>query len=507
MTIKKFYFNLHMANYRGIPNFSFTRMVPKILFAFVVACSFISASEIPSELENPPVLRLALTIKTGNEDFSSDLDLSVLGIRRLENDASSSKRARLVDTSDEDGTDNQDAASTTSSPTAEISEQEAAPLTVVSCMKGTTSRPPRSVTFHPDAIDASTYDVNGEDAETRFFDAVFRRQFNLAFAMRQQGFVLSNSQLVFYRIMGILRSQNPMNEFIRFFFANYPYVFTQKYDEKLGSIYHGISQNNVDFILTNYPTARAVHLGLFKEALRNRNLILNADIFDISEMKYEHVQQLIQAAEESKREDVVADIVAKAPNFRNHETSILIEAIDKIYLSQIEIILKRSDAIRLVLFKPDIGPYEGRNAIDLAIKAHDDGKDEHYSVMLALLPILHQFNSITRFDDARALLNDFTDNCFEADNNETILMALKDELDSIWLWAKIKLIPQEFIALIQDKLARFSAEGPESEEETVVDEAEVNIVSYDADLLDNEPTEQTDEDEDDLVSLSDSDSN
>ena len=37
-------------------------------------------------------------------------------------------------------------------------------------------------------------------------------------------------------------------------------------------------------------------------------------------------------------------------------------------------------------------------------------------------------------------------------------MALKDELDSIWLWAKIKLIPQEFIALIQDKLARFSAE-------------------------------------------------
>ena len=124
-------------------------------------------------------------------------------------------------------------------------------------------------------------------------------------------------------------------------FANYPYVFTQKYDEKLGSIYHGISQNNVDFILTNYPTARAVHLGLFKEALRNRNLILNADIFDLSEMKYEHVQQLIQTAEESKREDVVADIVAKAPNFRNHETSILIEAIDKIYLSQIEIILKK----------------------------------------------------------------------------------------------------------------------------------------------------------------------
>ena len=80
-----------------------------------------------------------------------------------------------MDTSDEDGTDNQDAASTTSSPTAEISEQEAALLTVVSCMKGTTSRPPRSVTFHPDAIDASTYDVNEKmlkrDSLMLFLDA------------------------------------------------------------------------------------------------------------------------------------------------------------------------------------------------------------------------------------------------------------------------------------------------------------------------------------------------
>lgn len=479
-------------------------MVSKILLAFVLACSFISASEIPSELEKPPVLRRAMTIKTGNEDFSSDLDMSVLGIRRFENDASSSKRAKLVDTSDEDGTDNQDAASTTSSPTAEISEQEVTPFTVVSCMKGTTSRPARSVTFHPDVINASTYDVKGDDAETRFFDAVFRRKFNLAFAMRQQGLVLSNSQLVFYRIMGILRSKNPMSEFIRFFFTNYPYVFTQKYDEQLGSIYYGISQNNVDFILTSYPTARAVHLGIFKEALRNSELILNDVIFDLSEMKYELVQQLVQAAEESNREDVVADIITKTPNFRNHETSLLIEAIDKMNLRQIEIIIKRSDAISLVLFKPEIGSYEGRNAIDLAVTVHDEGKDEHYSVMLALLPVLCQFTSITKYDDARALLNDFTDNCFEADNNEEILMALKDELDKILLWAKIKLIPQEFIALIQDKLARFSAEGPESEEETVVDEAEVNIVGYDADLLDNEPTEQTDED-DDLVSLSDSD--
>ena len=335
-----------------------------------------------------------------------------------------------------------------------------------SCFKGTTPRPSRSVSFDTEAI---SFNVNeGSESEIRFFEAIFRRNFDFASNMRQQGLVLSNSNTVFCKIMGILKNSKTSEAFIKFFFQYFPYIFSQKYE--FGSIYEGISQNNASYILKKYKLARGVQFEIFKEALRNPELKLEG-MFNYAAMNFDVIQEMIQLADGAGRKEFIAQIIIKSKFSKYSESSLLIYAINNMKLDQIELILNRSDAINLIMFKPGNGLYENCNAIDLAVRMYDEGLDESYSVMLALFKILGKIDTFNDIEIVKSLLDEFTSNCIEADSNQVILQAFTEGLNRLYECEKTYRKNQELLTHIFKKFSELS-DKELSEVETVVDDDE-----------------------------------
>lgn len=352
-----------------------------------------------------------------------------------------------------------------------------------SCLKGTTSRPPCAVSFDSDAMDATTFDLFGTEAENYFFDTLYAHKYNRAFAMRQQGLTLSNSSIVFRKVKGILISRHPSEKFINFLFKNFPHVFTQSYLPEFGSLFEGISQHNASLILNGFSPLRSAHFAIFQEAVHIPEFKLG-DTFDYSPLKLEQTLKMIHCAEGAHREDIVAEIIAKTRSPVSQNSSLLIDAITEMKLERIKLILRRSDAINIIIHKLESGEYEGASAVDSAVRMHDQGLDNSYEVMKVLLKILPRIRSISNLRIAKSLLNEFVDNCVEADDNEEIMETLVLGLESILTRGRGSESGSEFIVLVRDRLAHIRGAGAiVIDETTVVDDA---TVIYDATVIDEE---------------------
>lgn len=250
------------------------------------------------------------------------------------------------------------------------------------CLKGTKPKGGINVRITPEVIDATTYDITGVDAETKFFEAMLSNRLSICREMQKQGFRLSASNEVFEGVNMVLRSfGNGTADLIKYLMKYYYHALSQNYDE--GNVFEGISTETANFIIETFPHARSVHLQLFKEFVNNPSLFVSHRLFQV---KYHMAREMLDIASQADRHDISRTIIYNADDLTCEGTRacVLFDAIESFDLALIELITNLDDGIISVLFKNS----EDKNSIDLALDRHNEGDDDDYIVLRSLMNII-----------------------------------------------------------------------------------------------------------------------
>lgn len=318
------------------------------------------------------------------------------------------------------------------------------------CLKGTNPKGGINLRFAPEVIDATTYDITGVDAETKFFEAMLSNRLSICREMQKQGFRLSASNQVFEGVNMVLRSfGNGTADLIKYLMKYYYHVLSQNYEE--GNVFEGISAETANFIIETFPLARSVHIQLFKEVVNNPSLFVSHQLFQV---KYQMAREMIDIASAADRHDIARAIIYDADNLTCEGTRacMLFDAIENFDLALIELVVtNRDDGIISVLFKNS----EDKNAIDLALDRHNEGDDDDYMVLRSLMNIIGNVRH-QPVELVSELFNELLTKCSSIqDDNRDLLAVLGEHLIKL-NYVVIKAGPYDLEHLVNQNISKIS---------------------------------------------------
>lgn len=269
--------------------------------------------------------------------------------------------------------------------------------------------------------------IKSPEAEQNYFKALDKRKFGVTHEMRKQGLMISGSNFCLFYINSVLRSGKKCHDILNYLLKNYPNVFYQDYD--CGhNVFHGASQFNINFLIERTGNIPRVHMMIFKEALRNPNLILEDDFY--KNLRPNRACEMIELAETSKRSEMIEKCYILPGSlfyFDLDGETFFTKAILNRNLNRIKFLISRPDAIEFILTE---NLKLEQNCIDLAIKIYDNNLDPYYSVILNLFPVISYTLKHGNTGKLEELLDEFVDNIVEADYNEILFNGLETELIS-----------------------------------------------------------------------------
>lgn len=166
---------------------------------------------------------------------------------------------------------------------------------------------------------------------------------------------------------------------------------------------------------------------------------------------------MIELADQSGRPELISNcylLPITLNGFINESgETFLTEAVKSMNLHRIRWLLKRKDATEFLLTRN----IDNENAIDLAVKLFDENIDKDYSVFRQLFSIILNSYKSDSLNYINLVLREFVDNCREADENEIIISALKNELTEAIEFAEENDIDgngQKFVQLLESCISK-----------------------------------------------------
>lgn len=160
----------------------------------------------------------------------------------------------------------------------------------------------RRVIFNQTKTYNDVHDFRSPEAESKYFEALYKRKFNMAYEMRKQGLMLSGSNLCFSYMNSILRSEHDCRGILTFLLKNQPNVFFQPFDCGQ-NVFYNATQFNINFLMERTAHIPGAQMMIFKEVLRNPELTIDNNFFLYP--RPDRAWEMIELAEASGRQDMI----------------------------------------------------------------------------------------------------------------------------------------------------------------------------------------------------------
>ena len=283
------------------------------------------------------------------------------------------------------------------------------------------SNSPRRVRFSDSIISS---DLSEEEAERKYFEALYSGKESLAVEMRRNGLILSPSCFCYMKVNEILRCEFVVDSLIDHLFNNQPQVFSQFYKNGL-NVFIGATLRNIHYFLLEYPKFQRARFNILMEVLRSSVIDVNEAYF--APLKAVRIADLINVSERSGRLHLITKLY-NLPQLRYYLNgdgeTFLTEAILCKNFDRIKHLVARSDSALFILKQNDLN----QNSIDLALKIHLHGLDPDVTLLCSLIPnILFLYNSshIVHF---RGIISRLIE-ASRLTNNQILLNLLYDDID------------------------------------------------------------------------------
>lgn len=306
----------------------------------------------------------------------------------------------------------------------------------------------RRVAFADEVISNTTYGISGQEAEVRYFTALFKNKINQADEMRRQGLVLSASRCTFECVNKLLRSSGNMNLYLKQLFKYQPHVFGQKYPEDK-NVFEEAHPIQINIVLNSLKIDRNILINFYKEHLRNPLIDFPDELYCAE--RPNRAIEMIELAEASGNADEIMKcytLPASLLYFDLDGDTVFTKAVKTMNFTRMKWLFKRTDAVSL-LFTAN---HDEFNVFDLAMELFDEGLDPEYTVFCFLLQVItvaYRYDTVKTLEDITEVI---LDHCREADSNEILLEALEAELESAKAYAtanNVGDIQEDFIEFIE----------------------------------------------------------
>lgn len=311
----------------------------------------------------------------------------------------------------------------------------------------------RRVTFSPETVAETEYEINGQDAEINYFHALFRGKIGRADAMRRCGLILSPSTVTFQGVNKLLRAPGNVKMYLDELLKYQPHVFGQQYPSKW-NVFQDANPIHIQTVLNALKSDHSVFMNVYKEHLRNPAIDFPDELYINS--RPNRAIEMIELAEASGNEEEIRKCYLLPTSLLYYDLdgdTLFTKAVKTMNINRINWLFKRADAVPFMY----AANYDEFNVFDLAMELFDEELDPDYSVFRCLLQVISVAYRTNKVDSFERIITIIMDHCREADMREVLLEALEEEFEAAKAYATANAvgdIQEEFIANIEENLKK-----------------------------------------------------